>query len=292
VQRDSIVTNFLFWNFNAKVKIEHPESIVAQTAIAYDADLIMLAESRVRPASILEELNVQGPDFYYPETQHERFAIFTRFPSVFLEPFEDHPRMSVRRLQLPGKIEILVGIIHFPDRRNHSPSEQRSLCFELAQFLRDAEERAGHRRTILVGDFNMNPFDEGMVDVNRFGATMTKDLARKLAKREPNPRPRFYNPMWGCFGDSTEGPPGTFYYPKSSRTNIYWHMPDQILVRTELIDAFVGPSLRVLHKGLSRSGEVDYLRERRKHWKVAVSDHLPILFAMNLPEDKTHGHQT
>lgn len=286
------MTNLFFWNFHVKGKIQHPESILGRTALTYNADLIMLAECRVKPASILEELNVEGPAFYYPEIQHERFAIFTRFPGIYLEPFEDHPRMSIRRLRLPGKIDILIGIIHFPDRRNHSASEQRSLCFELAQFLRDAEARAGHRRTILVGDFNMNPFDEGMVDVNGFGATMTRDLARKLAKDESDPRPRFYNPMWGRLGDMTEGPPGTFYHPQNSRTNIYRHLPDQILVRTELIDAFIGHSLRVLYKGLSRSGDVDFLREGPKHWKVAVSDHLPILFTIDLPKDATHGQPT
>jgi exonuclease III len=169
------VTRFFFWNFNAKSKIEHPGSIVARTALKNDTDLLMLTESKVNPTSVLEELNREEPTFHYPEIQHERFAIFTRFPGAFLEPFEDHSRMSVRRLRLPGRIEILVAIVHFPDRRNHTPSEQRSLCFEMAQFLRDAEDRAAHRRTILVGDFNMNRFDEGTVDVNGFGAMMTRD---------------------------------------------------------------------------------------------------------------------
>ena len=151
--------HFFFWNFNTKGTIEHPESIVAQTALKHDADLIVLTESRVAPVLIVEELNRHESAFHIPETHHTRFAIFTRFPSVFLEPFEDHPRMSLRRLRLPGRLEILIGVVHFPDRRNHPPSEQRSVSFEMAEFLRDAETRAGHRRTILVGDFNMNPFD-------------------------------------------------------------------------------------------------------------------------------------
>lgn len=286
------MTRFFFWNFNTKGKIAHPASIVARTALEHDADLIMLTESKVRLVLILEELNRQEAAFHYPEIQHERFAIFTRFPSIFLEPFEDHPRMSVRRLRLPAKMEILVGIIHFPDKRNHSPSEQRSLCFEMAEFLRCAEARAGHRRTILVGDFNMNPFEAGMIDVNGFGAVITKELARKRAQHEPGSRPRFYNPMWGRLGDATEGPPGTFYLPKIDRTNIYWHMPDQVLIRTALIDAFMGDSLRVLTKGVSRAGEVDLIGERRKHWKLTVSDHLPITFAIDLPKETTHERQT
>jgi hypothetical protein len=98
--------------------------------------------------------------------------------------------------------------------------------------------------------------------------------------------------MWSRFGDMTEGPPGTFYHPQSSRTNIYWHLLDQVLIRTELIDAFIGHSLRVLDRALSVSGEVDLLRERRKHWKLTVSDHLPILFTLDLRQDMTHEQPT
>src|SRR6185312_15686412 len=131
-----------------------------------------------------------------------------------------------------------------------------------------------------------------MVDVNGFGATMTKDLARKLARPEPDSPPRFYNPMWGRMGDMNEGPPGTFYHPHGSRTNIYWHMLDQVLIRTELIDSFIGASLRVLDKGVSRIGEVDLLSEQRRHWKLTVSDHLPIVFTLDLPRELTHEQAT
>ncbi len=282
------MTRFFFWNFNTRARIAHPASVVARTALAHDADLIVLAENKVHPSLVLEELNRQEAAYHYPEFQHERFAIFTRFPGAFLEPFQDGRRMSVRRLRLPGRIEILIAVVHFPDRRNHSPTEQRSLCFEMARFLSDAEARAGHRRTILVGDFNMNPFDEGMVDANGFGAMMTKDLVQKCADRGPDEPPRFYNPMWGRMGDMSEGPPGTYYHRQRNRTNIYWHLLDQVLIRPDLLDAFIGRSLKILDKGLSESGEVDFLREQRTHWNLTVSDHLPILFTMDLPGGLFH----
>jgi endonuclease/exonuclease/phosphatase family protein len=279
------VINFLFWNFRPRLSVKHPESILARTVLSLGIDLVILAENTAPPENILIELNREDSTYEYAADPNERFAVFTRFPGEFLEPFEDHPRMSIRRLHLPMKKDILVAIIHFPDRRNYSRSDQQSLSFELAALLHEAEARAGHRRTILVGDFNMNPFEAGMVDAKGFGAMMTRDLARRISSGGPVSRTRFYNPMWARFGDLKEGPPGTFYHSRANPTNIYWHMLDQVLVRPELIDSFINESLRVLTKVDSRDGELDLLEKKRKHWKVAVSDHLPIVFSMDFPEE-------
>jgi hypothetical protein len=248
----------------------------------------MLAESTLPPENILVELNREDSLYEYSPTLIERFDVFTRFSSEFLEPVAEHPRITIRRLHLPAKKEILLAIIHFHDRRNYSRSDQQSISHVLADFLHGAEARAGHRRTILVGDFNMNPFEEGMVDAKGFGAMMTKDLTRQLSLGGQEAKPRFYNLMWARFGDLTEGPPGTYYHPQATPTNIYWHMLDQVLIRPELIMAFIDESLRVLTKVPSHDGDLDLVEKKRKHWKLTVSDHLPIVFSMDLPEEISH----
>lgn len=284
------MTRFFFWNFHVQGRVEAPAAIVARTALRHDADLVILAESKVDPGLILEELNRDSVNFHYSSEPSKRFQVFTRFPGQFLETFRLARRMSIRRLRLPGKMEILVAFIHFYDRRNHTREEQHSLAIQIAAILRDAEADAGHKRTVLVGDFNMLPSEDGMVDAYGFGAMMTKDLARKRSRDTLDGRPRFYNPMWGRMGDMTEGPPGTFYYRKPGLTNVYWHLLDQVLVRPELIDAFVGPSLQVLDRAFGPSGEIELIRETPKHSRLTVSDHLPILFALNLPEEPSDEH--
>ncbi len=286
------MTRFFFWNFDVQGRVEAPAAIVARTALRHDADLVILAESKVDPGLILEALNEEGTRFESTHFPGDRFQIFSRFPARYLVPFQDESRMSVHRLQLPGRMEILVGVIHFHDRRNKKPEEQHSLAIELAGLLREAEDRAGHRRTVLLGDFNMNPFEGGMIDASGFSAMMTKALARKHAEDSPNRRPRFYNPMWGLLGDMTDGPPGTFYYRQKENTNIYWHMLDQVLVRPELIDTFIGSSLQVLDRGFGPSGEIALLRENTRHPKLTVSDHLPLIFTLDLLRDTSHEHST
>jgi hypothetical protein len=56
---------------------------------------------------------------------------------------------------------------------------------------------------VLVGDFNMNPFQEGVVAANGLNAVMARRVAARRRTRVVQEReyPFFYNPMWGHFGD-------------------------------------------------------------------------------------------
>ena len=88
--------------------------------------------------------------------------------------------------------------------------------------------------------------------------------------------PFFYNPMWGRFGDTTEGPAGTYYRLASSFAEYFWHIHDQVLIRPHLLDSFDEKSVRVLtvcggRRFVRKSGIPDQSR---------VSDHLPLLFAL------------
>ncbi len=135
----------------------------------------------------------------------------------------------------------------------------------------------GHQRTVLVGDLNMNPFDLGMVGAQALNAVMTRDLARSEGRVVAGRSYRFfYNPMWGCFGDRTPGPAGTFFYSASNPRSYYWHLFDQVLLRPALMDALV--ELRILED----DGQESLLTDRRRPRSSEASDHLPVLFRLDL----------
>lgn len=63
----------------------------------------------------------------------------------------------------------------------------------------------------------MNPFDEGVVKAAGLHAMMTKATANERFRTvQGREYPFFYNPMWGFFGDRTDGPAGTFHYRRSA----------------------------------------------------------------------------
>ena len=152
------------------------------------------------------------------------------------------------------------------------------LSVELAKEINRVEEGVGHERTVLVGDFNMNPFEEGMTGAPALHAVMTRKLAERIDRVVQGTAYRFfYNPMWGFFGDRTIGPPGTYYHRSATVGDLFWHMIDQVLLRPDLMDLL--QDLAIL-EGVG--GERLLTQPAGLPRDTACSDHLPLAFRLDL----------
>ena len=121
-----------------------------------------------------------------------------------------------------------------------------------------------------------------------FHAVMTTDTARRGSRKVGGEtRAFFYNPMWGCLGDRTPGPPGTYYHDSPGHLPLFWNTFDQVLVRPDLLDVFDAGSLQILE----RAGEVALRdpRSGRPNHRDA-SNHLPILFSLRVGGGNGHDH--
>ena len=180
---------------------------------------------------------------------------------------------------LPTQDDILLVGVHLPSELNRSDASHDFECREAADVVRECEVRIGHRRTIVVGDFNMDPFDSVMVAASGFHAIMDRRIvqsgSRKVAGKE---RPFFYNPMWNLLGDASRGPPGTFHRARGEHVTYFWHMLDQILLRQELLSVFNVDDLQILVD----DGQSQFLKPPGIPDASRASDHLPILFKLDL----------
>ena len=85
----------------------------------------------------------------------------------------------MRLLTLPVRQELLLVCAHL-----QSPLHAKELTLYgeaemFAEENRQAELRLGHRRTVVVGDLNMNPFDNGLVSATALHGVMSKQIARR-----------------------------------------------------------------------------------------------------------------
>ena len=270
------MTNFLFWNLHRNPIHE----IISHLAHYHQIDVVILAECDISPATLLKALNPLGTAnyFYAPIFGCDKLEFYTRFSGEHFLPLEETARLSIRHLNLPGIVDILVAAIHFNDKRNWSDESQSMASVELAQTIRSVEERIGHKRTILVGDFNMNPFDKGMIGALGLHATMDRRIAQKVERTvQKKTYTYFYNPMWSFLGDASPGSPGTYYYNNSEPITYFWNMFDQVLIRPELLGRFSYSSLKILEQ----DGDVSFLKKNGQP-NPSVSDHLPIIFKLDL----------
>jgi len=268
--------SFVFWNIAGKPL----EDRVAMLAATHAADVVMLAECAVEPERVVAALSEHTGTGYRNEPGGaDKVALFTRLPPLVLAGGFWHPLagLTVRPLRVGIRPHPLLAIVHFPDKQSWDPQDQISGAGKLAEQIVVAETKLKSRRTVLVGDFNMNPFDPGMVSAHALHAVMTKALASREQRTVMGPDwPFFSNPMWGCFGDRTSGPPGTYYLRSSKPVNYFWNVYDQVLLRPALMDRLTRLEV-LLH-----DGERSLLTPAGLPDRTAASDHLPIWFALDV----------
>ncbi len=245
----------------------------------HQVDIVILAESMINPVDLLSKLNDRSTEYHFsPQVGCLKIQLFSRFEAKFIEPIFEYGRMTVRRLNLPGLTEILICMVHMPSKRDWSAESQADECNRIAEQIRGLETEVGHSRTLLVGDFNMNPFDHGIVSARGFHAVMSRKIAQERQRTVQGlDYPFFYNPMWNFFGDTTPGMPGTFYFRNAEHRVYFWNILDQVLIRPDLLDSFDVNNLRVPDS----VGDLSFLRNGLPD-KDAISDHLPIIFRMDL----------
>jgi hypothetical protein len=158
-----------------------------------------------------------------------------------------------------------------------SGQEQSLNTVRLGDIIRTIEKQTGNQNSMLVGDFNMNPFEDGMVSADGIHGVMDKAIALKLTRVVGGEtRPYFYNPMWGRLGDESTGPPGTYYYPGSGQISQFWNTFDQVLLRPSLLDYYSSAALKVVTK----IGDRDLLKDGKID--KSISDHLPLLVGLTI----------
>jgi len=267
------VTRFLFWNINRKPLA----GLVAELAEIQRIDVVVLAECDTDPSTMLLSLN-RSPEagFHFPTGLSRRVTVFTRFSREFLQPAYESERITIRRVELPARMPVLLAAAHLPSKLHWSAESQAGECAELARMI-DAEERkAGHRRTILVGDFNMNPFETGLVGssvgLNAVASRQVASLETRTV--QGHEYPFFYNPMWSHFGDARGETAGSYFYDAGEHVNYYWNVFDQVLLRPELAKSFDPARLRIVREIGARS----LVRPDGRPDQATGSDHLPLIF--------------
>ncbi len=278
--------SFLFWNLmgrqetNRTVRRETLRDHLIQMLATSNIDVFLFAESPFEPIDFTAALNAANAgDFHLPASYGSRLQLYTRLPpGAVMDQFNNcDGRLTIRRLTTPSRTEILLEILHFQSQLAWKPEEQALQATVTQREISETEDRVGHRRTVLVGDFNMNPFDLGMAGAQALNAVMTRELVQQEERTVAGQTYRFfYNPMWGHFGDRTPGPAGTYFYPSAGPGSVYWNMFDQVLLRPALMNSLA--ELRILDS----DGQGTLLTERGRPRASTASDHLPILFRLDL----------
>ena len=189
---------FLFWNMDAaadpdsldkprRERIANLRTIAGNLVRRYDVDILMLAEAPGPHDEMLKKLNEGLPPprinpFRQPDplSRCEKITIYTRFPKRVFPIKVEEPHYTCRLLRRPDELEILLVVVHLGSKLHRSEPSQAASLGPLANTIRSVEQnRIRHQNTIIVGDFNMNPFENGVVCAEDLNATMSRFIATR-----------------------------------------------------------------------------------------------------------------
>lgn len=271
--------NILFWNIKKKDTFT---STITDIVKEECVDIVAFAElPNGKELFFEQELIKADSSFkYLPPIKPTKVEVFYRYGVVNIIPAYDGKRINVNRIHSPiDNNDYYICFCHLKDAyttdRNQLPGYARRVMDELLEF----EKGVKSKRTIICGDFNMDPYDQAMLECDSFNAMQTALLAMKRQRNvEGSSYEMFYNPMWGLLGDlHGRDVPGTFYYSPSEPIQTFWHLIDQVIIRPDVIPVFVKQRLKIVTKGKTYN-----LLNRNNNISDKYSDHLPILFTLNI----------
>lgn len=268
----------LYWNVHGKV----PARMVADLCHDHDIDLCLLSEARSLVDPILKELNRNDDTYFYREPiACKKVDIFSRFDSPIISTVSDNKRFSIQSIREPGQSELLVVGVHLSSKMWTSSYTQADQVRFISDEIRCIESERMHRRTVIIGDFNADPFELGLIEPRGFHAVSCRRVAARMHRTVNSyESPLMYNPMWSHFGDRNGKPPGTYFRNGSDVDTRFWHVFDQVLISPELLESYSDDGVTVLDKVRDTSLLLKGIPNSDKY-----SDHLPLVCNIVTPQE-------
>lgn len=256
----------LFWNTHKNVNIN---STVCELVVENKISIVVLAEYIAKIDDLLDILL-----FKYGLKMRQYICLCDRITLIgCVNNVEARSDSSHATIQIINGKDILC-CTHLNSKIYSDHEAQRQVIIEqLMREICDIEKDIDSENTIVVGDFNINPYDASCIDARYFHSIpVYEEAKRKSRVVAGNKYAMFYNPMWRFLGDRKQ-PYGTYYHNNSNSINTYWNLYDQVIIRPALRERFIDDSLKIATETQSK-----YLLDANGHPDNAISDHLPIIF--------------
>lgn len=257
-----------FWNVR---DIAAVIPALAEIVAEHQVDVVALAECDMTSGELAQQLTrTTGIQFFSDVLPGGGRITWVYRTSVRISPVFDGDKVSIREITPPLGESILVCAIHASSRLSRDLAELNLLIPRAAAAVALAEAQVGHDRTLVCGDFNLSPFDEGLVSSESFHAVMSRTTAQRgerIVYEEA--RKFFYNPMWRLLAEDDEVC-GTYYFGSNSPLEHFWYCMDQMLFRPSLLENLPQTPVKIV-KSTSSHNLIG------ANGRPRLSDHLPLV---------------
>jgi hypothetical protein len=263
--------NVLFWNVRNNIKVvPYLPDLCSENNVCI---LILSELKNIEPEYVDRRFEESGVKFVSCLSMPGNRTHLFHSLNTQINKVKDGKYFSAFKLNFNESTAILISI-HLPSKLYRNDNEIGYKCVEIKREIELLEEKYNTNNTIVVGDFNLNPFSEHMVSTVGFNATMSKDIAHKIHRTVDGERYKyFFNPMWTLHGNINNNVMGSYFHHKNPISYV-WNMFDQVIIRPSLIDRFNYDKLTLI----DRIGDTSLLNKQGIPDIKEFSDHLPLKF--------------
>lgn len=172
---------------------------------------------------------------------------------------------------------IIIISVHMSSQMHHHMDE---LTDSLNDFRHDIDNEFGsslETDIVIIGDFNISPFEKPMIGFNGFAASNSKNLRKEAVSTRKRRKALYYNPTWTLYSRNIF--PGTKYFKRPSGSSfdvLEHHFLDQVVLSYSMCKRITHESISVLE---STASKIFFDSKRNK---IILSDHLPLTYEYQL----------
>lgn len=252
--------NVLFWNLKGNYIIEYLINCLTE----YQIDIAIFSEFSGIDFSEIEK----NTNYVHIEGMGgcEKITMLV-LNTISVDVKREQSRYTIYQINFNGNIYNLAGV-HLQDRYSTDKEIRILTIGRIVNDISNLERSSKCNNTIIIGDFNANPFDDELLRVSSFNAVLFKSVIEKSETRTIAgvKYRRFYNPILHFISEDTKNY-GSFYYIGDSNSPV-WHCLDQVIVSKSLVNDVVG--LRYL-KSIQDTSLIKKVQPDK-----SISDHLPL----------------
>lgn len=163
----------------------------------------------------------------------------------------------------------------------HLPSQYFRHFDALKEFIRDFRAQIDieigcsiDTKVLIIGDFNVSPFEQPMIGFDGFGASNSRNSREKITYSDKL-KTTYYNPTWELY--SRTHFPGTIKFNRPSGSSydiLEHHYLDQVILSRKLLNSIKEEKIDIIEN----TKNFNFLLNN----KVTGSDHLPISYKFKL----------
>lgn len=253
----------LFWNLKKNANEKYIVDLLTEQSV----DIAIFAEYCNTSFSTVIELLKNNYIHYDGYGACEKITLLCK-KDISISIKREQDRYTLYSVCMHNSQYNIIGV-HLPAPPNSDANDRKCIIRDLVSDTNELELQSKNYQTIVIGDFNCNPFNEEIIQKDSFNAVLYKPLieAQETVTYMRKKYRRFYNPIINYISEATQTY-GSFYY-SSGNAPLYWNCFDQILVR------------RCLCENIQRIEYIKGIKGKQliKECKPndAISDHLPLL---------------